>query len=284
MCRLLKTQVLFGLIAIAASKDLLADRKYCGYQHSDDYYRSNKSISIDEFPWLAQLIYDEGIIHCTGSLINNRYILTSAHCLKSARVELKKVRLGDYNVKTVRDCVPVLDDDEDCSEPYKDFELEGTIVHPAFNPRTGLHDIGLIRLSRTVIYSDFIRPICLPRESTVELRNRTSLITSGWGQLGYNEEPTELKKKVSTEIITYEECIKIYGFNKHLLTNEHLCVNETQSITCHGDDGAPLMRSSHNQWEQVGILVTGSRICNPNFSIFNKVASYVDWIKAMLQP
>ena len=33
------------------------------------------------FPWIAA-IFNKGMLHCGGTLINNHYILTAGHCVK----------------------------------------------------------------------------------------------------------------------------------------------------------------------------------------------------------
>lgn len=60
----------------------------CGRSESGDRIVGGNITEIGEFPWLALLSYkkDNEIAKykCGGSLINNRYILTAAHCVAGA--------------------------------------------------------------------------------------------------------------------------------------------------------------------------------------------------------
>ena len=49
-------------------------------------------------------------------------------------------------------------------------------IHPKYNPDFHFYDVGLILLEQQVEYSDYIRPICLPSNSTtnLEIRNHHS--------------------------------------------------------------------------------------------------------------
>lgn len=67
----------------------LSNKKFCGYQHRDDYFSNDTTIAIDEFPWLSTIRavnrFNVEYSVCSGSLINNRYVITSAYCLKYLR-------------------------------------------------------------------------------------------------------------------------------------------------------------------------------------------------------
>lgn len=88
--------------------------------------------------------------------------------------------MGEYEIGNDQDCV-----DEDCSEPVIDLHVEHFIAHPQYNEsaRNKANDIGLVRLSADVKYSEFVRPICLP--SVVKLGRSSAdklLLASGWGR------------------------------------------------------------------------------------------------------
>lgn len=73
----------------ASMGDKLPDKSICGIQSEDARIIGGQITEIGEFPWMALLRYrnlngsDAGF-RCGGTLINNRYVLTAAHCLKNA--------------------------------------------------------------------------------------------------------------------------------------------------------------------------------------------------------
>lgn len=73
----------------SASSDKLPDKSICGIQNEEMRIIGGETTEIGEFPWLALLRYknvdgtDAGF-QCGGTIINNRYVLTAAHCLRGS--------------------------------------------------------------------------------------------------------------------------------------------------------------------------------------------------------
>ncbi|KAK5643999.1 hypothetical protein RI129_007844 [Pyrocoelia pectoralis] len=241
--------VTVDIVLASSDSNLLAPRTYCGLQHSDDYVRDNHGILLDEFPWIAQLL--------TG------------------------VRFGDYDVTTDKDCTNHTRFGEECSDPVEEFGIEELIPHPQYNIRTAANDIGLIRLSRDVEYSEYIRAICLPTTNNFDLDDGAKLTVSGWGVTSFLGESAKIKKKVSAKIFPIDQCLRQYNDSRRIVSLNHFCVVEALAV-CQGDSGGPLMLSVKNQWEQVGILSFG-KACGNFSSVYIKVTSYLDWIKANLR-
>uniref|UniRef100_A0A1Y1K0Y6 Peptidase S1 domain-containing protein n=1 Tax=Photinus pyralis TaxID=7054 RepID=A0A1Y1K0Y6_PHOPY len=281
--------VLVGAAGSTLSEtNLLAPRSFCGFQHIDDYARDNDNVTLDEFPWIALLL--DGTtkeLKCAGTLINYRYVMTVAHCVLNPWNNNLVVRLGEFNVMTDVDCLNHTSFGEECSDPVQEYSAENIIVHPDYNPRTSHNDIGLVRLSRNVEYSEYIRPICLPSTKELDLNECVQLAASGWGAEIDDVPPVVRKKKLAARLLPISECMKITMFKNSLKrpTNDHLCAYEVrESSSCRGESGSPLMLSVKNQWEQVGIVSFGF-VCGLDFpTVFVKITSYLDWIKENVRP
>lgn len=55
----------------------------CGLQANDNRIVGGTVAELDDFPWMALLQYRKGKKiepACSGSLINNKYVMTAAHC------------------------------------------------------------------------------------------------------------------------------------------------------------------------------------------------------------
>lgn len=91
------------------------------------------------------------------------------------------VRLGEWDTNSVEDC-----EDDICSDPPLDVPVEERIVHENYMPASKLqeNDIALLRLSNTVAYTDWIKPICLPTSEhlrTISYQD-VAMSVAGWGK------------------------------------------------------------------------------------------------------
>jgi len=275
-----------------SSSNLLPAPGVCGPVSSNRII-GGEVTKINEFPWMALIEYSKPNnrrgFHCGGVLISDRYVLTAAHCavgkdLKQLRWELSSVRLGEWDTNSVTDC-----DGDDCSDAPVDVPVEAIIAHENYNPNSKAqeNDIALLRLSRTVAYTDFIIPICLP--SNENLRNTNyegiNLEVSGWGKTE-NASFSNLKLKVKVPGVSNERCNTVYSRHSVTLGPGQLCAGGTKgSDSCRGDSGGPLMTvdlSNPNKpfWYCAGIVSFGPSPCGMEGwpGVYTRVSAYTDWI------
>ncbi|KAB0799854.1 hypothetical protein PPYR_07734 [Photinus pyralis] len=266
----------------------ISNFKYCGLQHRDDYYLSSDLISVDEFPWLAVIVNatlpDQRDAICGGTLITERYVLTSGQCDSQFYEDDKiMVRLGDYTLKNLTDCVQLNQFDLlDCSD-VQEYEVEEEIVHPFYNRFTFINDIALLRLDKRVSLTDYVRPICLPKSQEDLATYGETLYTTGFGSNKMGTDSSTIKKKIRTTLIPIEVCkekLKLLSLITPL-TAYQICSEDFKNstdVTCFGDEGGPVMHSKKHRWFIEGI--SSSYGCgNDQPQTHLKVFKYLKWIR-----
>lgn len=96
------------------------------------------------------------------------------------------MRLGEFDTTKERDC-EVSDGEEYCSDQPIDVQIERLIPHENYDPQNPNqhNDIALLRLSRDIASTRFIRPICLPidQRARSDLLENKTMSVAGWGTL-----------------------------------------------------------------------------------------------------
>lgn len=87
------------------------------------------------------------------------------------------VRLGEHDTLKNPDC-----ELEVCADLPKNIPVVERISHSEYDTYTQANDIALLRLERPVVFSNWIKPICLP---SGDLLNKTydgvRMVVAGWG-------------------------------------------------------------------------------------------------------
>lgn len=113
--------------------------------------------------------------------------------------------MGEHNLQSEKDCIVTVGV-EHCSEPPVDLPVLQYIQHPNYNMKTLKNDIALVKVETSIeftgksicenfflisgsniistIFVDYVQPICLPFEISMENRDFTGqkFTISGWGK------------------------------------------------------------------------------------------------------
>ncbi|OXU26163.1 hypothetical protein TSAR_008366 [Trichomalopsis sarcophagae] len=220
---------------------------------------------------------------CGGSIVNERWILTAAHCLQGK------------DVKTVQVVVGTTSRSQGSGTAY---QAENLIYHQGYSTEKFQNDIGLVRVDRDIKFSEKVQPIELARKDTIAVGE--SVVLSGWGRVASKRTlPTTF---YSTTVSFNSSCVnlqgdtkpeklqnillKVYDLEKCKKKMSHPVI-ETQICTftkksegfCKGDSGGPLVNKIG---VQVGIVAYARGCGAGNPDVYTRVSSFSDWINKQI--
>ncbi|KAL9985595.1 hypothetical protein ACROYT_G008017 [Oculina patagonica] len=218
----------------------------------------------DSWPWQAMLAYVGGSQFCGGSLINEQWVVTAAHCVAGGVSPNQiVVRLGAYKI----------------SDTAQELEVDEIKMHENYgSPEQYAHDIALLKLKTKATLGAGVGLVCLPDKSLALAPDKRCYIT-GWGTLSSEGSQPDYLQEASVPIVSQEQCRNSYP---GLIHDSMICAgfDEGGVDACQGDSGGPMVCEFDGKWYLEGATSWGYGCAAANYyGVYAKVRYLKSWVE-----
>jgi len=236
-----------------------------------------KPTSHGTIPWQASLFDSQDRHLCGATLIDERHILTAAHCFSrqsNPPVEIYYIYLGKY-----------YRDSHVHDKGSRKVKLEQITIHPQYDPFTSENDIAILKTEDEIAFTNYIRPVCLPSTRLSSQVGKFATV-SGWGETKEIQRSASTKlQKAEVKIINSDDCNKWLNkiFSRaNQITDNMICAGyeDGRKDSCQGDSGGPLVVKNGESRTLIGLVSWGygcGEVQQPG--VYTKVQNYLDWIE-----
>ncbi|XP_040035753.2 serine protease 27 [Gasterosteus aculeatus] len=235
----------------------------CGQAPKNTRIVGGQNAPPGSWPWFASIETD-GRPSCAGSLINDQWVLTAAHCLSRDDLLTTTVFLGRQDQTVIN---------------FNEVRttLASIVCHPSYDFTTNDNDICLLKLSSPVAFSNYIYPVCLASAGSTFHTGVSSWVTGFGDTQPGSFTGADILQEVNVPIVGNNECKCTY----RELTDNMICagLREGGKDACQGDSGGPMVTKDGFIWIQSGIVSFGDGCARPNTpGGYTRVSQYQDWI------
>ncbi len=251
------------VMSLAVFSIAAAVTRQAGAQNCDDPRRVVGGVDADikDHPWQVALDIptpDGNSMLCGGSLIQDKWVLTAAHCFNFFKGSGLGVKAG----VTKRS-----------SGGWS--EVDRVLIHEAYKDETHENDIALVRL-KFAPAGDII-PLA---QATQELKPCQLLEVTGWGRTGEGGPASESLQKGEVPYVENATCNVKEAYDGKVESGMMCAGFRDGGVdSCQGDSGGPLVLRGPDGPVLVGVVSWGDGCARKlRYGVYTRVNFYGDWI------
>ena len=198
----------------------------CAYNQASTNFTQTTSVipkNIKESSWHVAICMDNNSTICSGALINDNLIVTTASCVcnsNTTSIESVSVKINkNYGCAT---------EETDAVE----YDVSQIICHPSYDNSTLQYNIALLRLNMTINTTAFA-PVCLPVANTDSFISNVNNFAGIYGYREFDKLSSSADGSGSKSAIAYVNNNKGDSLDELYLQVIQVVANEDCSVAYH---------------------------------------------------
>nr|XP_016934850.1 serine protease 1 [Drosophila suzukii] len=243
--------LLFLVLAIAVAEAKKDKKKL----EDPDHIITNGSPAYEgQAPYVVGMAFGQSNLWCSGTIIGDTWILTSAQCLSGSSGVT--IYFGATRLSQAQYALTV-----------------GTSEYV-----TGSQHLALVRIPR-IGFTSRVNKVALPSLGARSQRYENWWgNVCGWGVTTFNNGLTDALQCVDLQIMPNSECVSYYGSTT--VSDQILCTRTPNGrSTCFGDAGSPLVTKQGSTLVGISAFVASNGCTLGLPAGFARVTSALDWIR-----
>jgi len=257
-----KLFVLLGLIALSAA--LPASNLNVDFHRYPGRIIGGDEAKPHDYPWQVSMLRTGSHI-CGGSIIDDHWVITAAHCCEVGQANAFSLRSGVHHLSQANPNIQ--------TRP-----VNRKVEHGSYNGNSLVNDICLLHVATAWEFKYGTAKIALPTVQEWTAEGESSI--TGWGSVREGGSVSQTLQVVKVPIVTDEYCRAAYsGVNP--VTSSMICAGlpEGGKDACQGDSGGPMTIMHNGVDTLVGLTSWGVGCARPNYpGVYTEVSHYLDWI------
>ena len=248
------------------------------YGHHSRQIVGGTDVNIADAPWQVsvQLTIGSSFHVCGGSILNEQWVLTAAHCVTHGWVDRLSVRAG-------------ISRQSDTAGQFRD--VDALYLHPDWDADDLMYDAALLHLSTpldltagAVSAIAFSPPVSLNANGDADGHTApgTMATVTGWGLLEEGGDAPDHLQTVTLPIVAHADAVAAHP--EYVLNEAHIVagfLGEGGKSACQGDSGGPLVVPdlSTGQPTLVGIVSWGVGCARAQYpGVYTRVSTISEWV------
>lgn len=271
MVRVVKCAVAI-VMAVSLGRAAIAEEFSCSEPKSKTVQSriiGGKPSKVSEWPFIVALFGADSDPFCGGSLVNDQWVLTAAHCVDPV---IKAGKAGTLNIRRAA---------ADGAASGNRVAVSRAFVFPDYSTPSGGSDVALLKLAQKVSLPTSELPIMASQNTEAAFAfPKACASTAGWGATQSSGGMSKILRNVDVPVLSDDDCKQMRGAIADPRT--HVCAGYAQGSkdSCQGDSGGPLMvRAGPTNFLLIGVVSFGAGCAEPNApGYYSRVSTYREWV------